>query len=154
MHDATRHDERDGHDGHDATAAGLVVSVADAAEALGISPGAVRKRIERGQLAGHKDAGQWRVVLDATDATRRDATNATPPVVSPAARSQLEAIRDEWLRPLVEDLNEAHRTIGRLEAERDRLQRDLDALRTQPEAPGATETPAPPTGTSTPWRER
>jgi hypothetical protein len=49
--------------------------------------------------------------------------------VSPAARSQLEAIRDEWLQPLIDQLREAERTIGRLEAERDALRVERDTLR-------------------------
>ena len=44
-----------------------------------------------------------------------------PPAVSPAARAQLEAIRDEWLAPLVAQIREQAERIGRLEAERDAL---------------------------------
>src|SRR3954470_19061750 len=54
-----------------------------------------------------------------------------PVSVSPAARSQLEAIRDEWLQPLVDQLGQAQRTIGRLEAERDQVTQERDALRTE-----------------------
>jgi hypothetical protein len=55
----------------------------------------------------------------------------SPGAVSPAARSQLEAIRDEWLQPLVDQLREAERTIGRLEAERDQAAQERDVLRSQ-----------------------
>ena len=51
--------------------------------------------------------------------------------VSPAARSQLEAIRDEWLQPLIDQLREAERTIGRLEAERDQVAQERDTLRAE-----------------------
>jgi excisionase family DNA binding protein len=70
-HDTTRQDTATRQDatGHDAT-----LTVAEVAAALGLSAGAVRKRLERGQLAGHKVDGQWRVRLGATDATRHDAT--------------------------------------------------------------------------------
>ena len=131
--DATRHDR---------TTDALIVDVAEAARLLGLTAGAVRKRLERGQLAGHKVAGRWQVVLgvpanatnatsightDATGATRHDrhdttdATDATRPAagVSPAAISQLAAIRDEWLAPLVTTIQEQAETIGRLQAERD-----------------------------------
>jgi hypothetical protein len=49
--------------------------------------------------------------------------------VSPAARSQLEAIRDEWLRPLIDELNVKSEEIGRLKAERDAAVKTSDALR-------------------------
>ena len=83
---------------------------------------------------------------DATDLTGASAGQATghmaegvaddnmPPssgAVSPAARSQLEAIRDEWLQPLIDQLREAERTIGRLEAERDQAAQERDALRSE-----------------------
>jgi hypothetical protein len=45
------------------------------------------------------------------------------------ARAPLEAIRDEWLRPLIDQLREAERTIGRVEAERDHAIRELGAVR-------------------------
>src|SRR3712207_6717046 len=65
----------------------------DAAELTGASAG---------QPTGHVAEG---VVGD----------NIPPPgAVSPAARSQLEAIRDEWLQPLIDQLREAERVIGRL----------------------------------------
>ena len=41
--------------------------------------------------------------------------------VSPEARSQLEAIRDEWLRPLIDRNEELARENGRLQAERDAM---------------------------------
>jgi len=179
--DATRHDEADT-TRRDATAGDLVVSVADAAHLLGLSTGAVRKRIERGQLAGRKVGGHWQVVLtgvdavghvttNATGATRRDTTDATEtrrddatPVVPPAAVAQLEAIRDQWLRPLVDRVEELSRENGRLEAERDqatrerddlrgeaeRLRRDQDAPRRPPAAPGAAEASKP--GHGSRWR--
>src|SRR5215217_4027048 len=131
--------------GHDATNATVVLNVADAAAAFGISQGAVRKRLERGQLSGQKVAGQWRVVLTPADATNAtgttrqqrshattrdttDATNATRPdataVVSNAARAQLEAIRDEFITPLVNRIEELSRETGRLaEAERQAIMR-------------------------------
>ncbi len=49
--------------------------------------------------------------------TRQDATAAV--AVNANARAQLEAIRDEWLQPLVETISQQAERIGRLEAERD-----------------------------------
>ena len=50
-------------------------------------------------------------VIDHDPMPRRDETVA----VAVAARSQLEAIRDEWLRPLIDQIAGQARTIGRLE---------------------------------------
>jgi hypothetical protein len=85
--------------------------------------------------------------------------------VSPAARAQLEAIRDEWLAPLVARNEELARELGRVEAERDELRRrvaDLEAERRQDapvsrqDRPGATEasspTDEPVTGLRAWWR--
>ena len=44
-----------------------------------------------------------------------------------AARSQLEAIRDQWLQPLVEQIREQAERIGRLQAERDAAERERAA---------------------------
>ncbi len=174
---ATRHDGADA-TRRDATGGDLIVSVADAADLLGISAGAVRKRLERGQLAGRKVGGQWQIVLTAvdatghvvTDATRRDATvttettrpDATPPAVSVAARAQLSAIVEEMIAPLVarheERVADMGRAIGRLEAERDALRVELERVRagqdtatTQPEAQHATEPSRPTEG---PWWQK
>ncbi len=44
------------------------------------------------------------------------------PAGSPiSSRQQLEAIRDEWLRPLIDRIGELEREAGRLQAERDTL---------------------------------
>ncbi len=63
------------------------------------------------------------------------------------AREQLEAIRDEWLAPLVERIGELEREAGRLTAqrnqafqERDKLQARLSIMEAQQEHPA---TPAP-----------
>ncbi len=59
------------------------------------------------------------------DSPRRegDVDGEVPPLnaVSPAARSQLEAIRDEWLAPLVAQIREQAEQIGRLQAEREAM---------------------------------
>ena len=52
----------------------------------------------------------------------------TLPAPSHNARDQLEAIRDEWLAPLVAQISEQAETIGGLRAERDALRSRLSAL--------------------------
>ncbi len=72
--------------------------------------------------------------------------------MSPSARAQLEAVRDEWLAPLVAQITAQAERIGRLEAERDAAEaarlaaeRERDALRarldTPQAAPAAPEAP-------------
>ncbi len=54
--------------------------------------------------------------------------DALPVAVSPAARSPLEAIRDEWLAPLVAQIREQAEQVGALRTERDRALQERDAL--------------------------
>ncbi len=199
------------------------IPIAAAAERLGVSVELLRKRAQRNTMPAYKVDGKWYVVLDVDQDGVQDIPPAPQDVVasrtvqdgasgpgqdgsrggapwgvSPAARSLLEAIRDEWLAPLVAQIREQAETIGRLDAERaaiaeerDRLraERDSDrrladrlvdllqverdeaqaelellrsvanappdAPRTQPEAPGATETGAAPFAPSVAaWRAR
>jgi hypothetical protein len=150
---ATRLDraERDTTNATDET---VVLSVADAADLLGVSVGAIRKRLERGQLSGRKVAGQWRVVLtkseaetpslamDATNATRQatpdttgqDATNATrqdrtSAVVSSAQAEQMAALVASIQAPLLDRLEAAVVRAVTAEIERDDLRRQVDDMR-------------------------
>ena len=154
--------------GQDATTGAVGVRVDRCAAAHGEKVGTVRKRIQRGQLAGYKGADhRWYVVedvardgtrdatgQDATRDTRHDATGAV--AVNPTARAQLEAVRDEWLAPLVAQITAQAERIGRLEAERDAAEaarlaaeRERDDLRDRLEAaqaaPAAPEAPTVPT---------
>jgi hypothetical protein len=70
-----------------------------------------------GQPAGH-----------VADAVVHDDMPEVTAVVSPAARAQLEAVRDEWLQPLIDQLRETERALGRTEAERDQARQERDAL--------------------------
>ena len=90
------------------------------------------------------------------------AGEASALAVNEAARAQLEAIRDEWLRPLVERSEALARELGRAEAERDAAIRERDDLALQlraardaaaasPAAPGAAEPAGRGSGTSAPW---
>ncbi len=111
---------------------------------LGISRNAVLQRIKRGTLSGQKVDGVWWVVLDdhcsdhATDrSTSRTTEQPTDRMYDRAtdqritssgtARSQLEAIRDEWLAPLVAQITEQAEALGRLGAERDQARQSAEA---------------------------
>jgi DNA-binding transcriptional MerR regulator len=85
--------------------------------------------------------------------------------VSEAARAQLEAIRDEWLRPFAERSEALARELGRVEAERDHLARERDDLALQlqaareaatarQEAPGTTERVGSGPAAAAPWWRR
>lgn len=119
-----------------------VLTVAEAARMLGITSGAVRSRIQRGQLYGYKQDGQWRVVLNSHGVAPHDQSlqqvpaevsqrQPGQPAVNEAARQQLEAIRDEWLQPLVDQLTEQSERIGYLESERDELRRRVQELESE-----------------------
>ena len=125
--------------GHDATTGAVGIRVDLYAAARGEKVDTVRKRIQRGHLAGYKGTDhRWYVVEELTplatqdathdrtyDATRQDRAHDTrhdttsAVAVSPSARAQLEAVRDEWLAPLIAQITEQAERIGRLEAERD-----------------------------------
>ena len=60
------------------------------------------------------------------------------------ARAQLEAIRDEWLAPLVDRIGNLERENGRLEAERDELRRRAEAAEAEQDALRSQTAPQPP----------
>ena len=100
---------------------------------LGISRNAVLQRIKRGTLLGEKVDGIWWVVRgdQPTDQPYNRATDRpsgpTPRMdIEASARSQLEAIRDEWLAPLVAQITEQAEALGRLEAERDQARQSAE----------------------------
>jgi hypothetical protein len=148
--------------GQDATTRRVAQRIDQYAALHGISVGAVRKRIQRGQLDAHKGEDHRWYVLDAVprdesgqdtrqDATGQDATTApvTTVIVNPNARAQLEAIRDEWLQPLVGTIAEQAERIGRLEHERDGQADTIAELRGRAEVAeaalaAASATPTPP----------
>jgi hypothetical protein len=77
------------------------------------------------ELTGKSTAGErqtaGRSAVSATSAESftGNTTGNDQVVVAPTAMAQLEAIRDQWLRPLIDELNEKSEEIGRLKAERD-----------------------------------
>ena len=135
-----------------------------AARALGISERAVRKRIAAGTLRAEPFGRSYRVWLPEAPPPGPEPGPAAGPdpgpepieaqfraravTVSPAGYAQLEAIRDQWLAPLVAQITEQAERIGRLESERDiaeqladeqrrraeRAERDREELRRQAEA--------------------
>jgi len=143
-------------------------SVDVAAVRLGISRNAVLQRIKRGTLSGQKVDGVWWVIVGdrfsgyvidrpsgLTTEQPTDRTTDRPidesSAVTTAARSQLEAIRDEWLAPLVAQITEQAETIGWLTAERDALQVRLSARAVEQEHPPTPEPTTPGTATQRVW---
>ena len=130
--------------GQDRTARRLGLRIDYYATQHHLSVGAIRKRIQRGQLDAYKGPDhRWYVLGDVArdetgqdtrqdtrrDTTRHDATESptSAVMVNPNARAQLEAIRDEWLAPLVAQITEQAERIGHLEAEREELRRRAEA---------------------------
>src|SRR5829696_2395236 len=109
---------------------GKLVSPADIPDA--------QKRAGRGHDRGHirtpngHDRGHDNMVTDT------DTAMAAPALSS--ATAQMEAIRDQWLMPLVDRIGVLERENGRLENERDQVTRERDALRAELDA--TRETPA------------
>jgi len=84
--------------------------------------------------------GHRRAVVDTVTDTDMDmdmdttVSVSTPATVSPAAVAQLEAIRDQWLRPLMDRNEDLARENGRLAAERDAAARERDRAQEQLDA--------------------
>ncbi len=70
------------------TLAVVEVPIAEAAERLGLSTEAVRKRIQRGTLAGHKHEGAWFVLLDPMAGRQDDQAVIRPAVQTETAGRQ------------------------------------------------------------------
>ena len=124
-----------------------------AAQALGISERAVRKRIAAGTLRAEPFGRSYRVWLpqDAPPGSEPGPAPGPVPVpepgpepleaeyraravtVSPAAYAQVEAIRDQWLAPLVAQITEQAGRIGRLESERDIAEQMVEEQRRRAE---------------------
>ena len=106
--------------------------------------------------AGQRSRSRGHAVTATTTTADTDAVTATGAdtlaTVNPNARAQLEAIRDEWLAPLVEQITTQAERIGQLEAERAALRQRVEAAETAlsrqhdgtgqsaaPDGPGAPE---------------
>jgi len=103
------------------------LSVAEAADRLGITPDAVRARLHRGTLAGEKHAGTWRVWLSNTTTDRttdRQTTGDRQDETGPR-QGDLGAVADA-LRGHVEDLRA---DVAYLQNQLDQRSRELAAER-------------------------
>ncbi len=167
------------------TAAVTMITVEDAAAMTGVSVRTIRRWIQHGHLSHIEDENGKRVSPADLPLTKERArhghghgrgtrsaghdrghanmatdtdTAMTAPALS-SATAQLEAIRDQWLRPLVDRIEELSRENGRLEAERDQAAQEQEALRVDfdrlqlahEDAPRST-VQAPQSDTSGGWR--
>ncbi len=101
------------------------VPIGEAAQTLGISKIALRKRVDRGNVEAYKGSdGRWYVVVphDATDATPSYPTGATTPMESPTPdvfvllQAQLQ-VKDEQIASLA-------RTVEGMQREAEIMRRD------------------------------
>jgi hypothetical protein len=118
------------------------LTVPEACEALGLSEGAVRKRIARGTLRSERDAeGRVLIVLDA--ATRREAAGRTAgqPGGQEAYRELVEELRDR-----VRSLEEANRENRRIIAGLIQRVPELEPAREEAAQEPAEEQERPPGG--------
>jgi len=147
------------------------VTIAEAARVLGLSTDAVRKRLQRGTLAGAKIGDGWRVFLDDAVPDADDPTRQRPDVSSPrpdvdrraavAPDAMVAHLRDE-VAYLREQLGERSRELA---AERERfdvLHREAlaripalgagqDASDAAPAAPGGADTVKPGSAAPASW---
>jgi len=125
-----------------------VVTVNEAAVALGITPDSVRARLRRGSLAGEKIGTTWIVHLDRSSSRDGHLRRATRHDTPRDATRQRDTDRDELLEELRRDKRylqeQLDRALRQLEAERQRADL-LQALgtgttpETSPEAGGSPE---------------
>jgi excisionase family DNA binding protein len=121
------------------------LTVSEAADALGISRSAVRKRVERGTLQADKDEdGRLHIYVDTRDIGRETHRDTSHKPSSPAREER----RDELVEEMRERIESMERQLERAE-ERDRENRRIIAALTQriPEL-------EPPRDTSSEARER
>jgi len=148
MNDATDNTTRDTTDRatrHD------VVTVNEAAVALGITPDSVRARLRRGSLAGEKQGTTWIVHLDRSSSRDEDGRRATrhdtPRDATRHDTTTRDTDRDELLEELRRDKTflqeQLDRALRQLEAERQRadLLQALGTGTTSETAPDAGESP-------------
>lgn len=112
-------------------------TLTEAAERLGISREALRKRVIRGRIPAYKDQnGVWLVDLPTLDKRADNAPDMavdrggrTPTDMLSAPSPNLTAIMDQWITPLVERVEVQAVRIGHLENENQHLQTENERLR-------------------------
>lgn len=104
------------------------VTLSEAAAALGTTPEAVRKRIQRGHLDGYKLAGQWRVRLPTPIDVEASAVAVRGSESGAIQPGELVAILREQLTGYQVTIREQERLIGQLRAELTRANSDLRAM--------------------------
>jgi hypothetical protein len=150
------------------------VTVAAAADRLGVTPDAVRGRLHRGTLSGEKVGTEWRVFLPHTGGATADRQALTAGQQPPTAgRQDTTGDRQGVDRPdalglvaLVADLARRNEELAaaagmwqtraaHLEVRLAQLtaghEGDGDALDASPATPGGAETPEPGLGAPAPW---
>ncbi len=137
------------------------VTVSEAAAALGISPDAVRGRLQRGTLEGEKVKGTWHIFLPIPSEPTVDQQAIDGPSTG-HQRDALVAHLEGEVTYLRERLEEADRQRGYLQQQLERERQRADVLQalgtgttseTSPEAGESPETGEPaPTGVLAWWR--
>ena len=108
------------------------MTIADAASALGVSPGTLRRRARRGELAARKDeGGRYLVEVDAAGAELlRHASKGAAAELQSAELERLRQELDQVQREVAHRdalLDESRRRADRAERESDRLAQQLAA---------------------------
>jgi len=111
-------------------------TLTEAAERLGVSREALRKRVVRGRIPAHKDEnGVWLVDLptpdnraDKSPDVAADRGGRTTPDTLSAPSPNLTAIMAQWITPLVERVEAQAVRIGHLENENQHLQTENERL--------------------------
>lgn len=136
----------------------LRLTVPEAAEAIGISPEAVRNRLSRGTLDSEKEGGRVYVLLD-RDTPRSN--TGTPNDTSPDTSTLVEALQRQitTLEEQLKEANEANRENRRIIAGLVQRIPELEAAQESPGPDPEAEEPArsqeaPETATRRPWWQR
>jgi hypothetical protein len=132
---------------------GQRVTVDEAARHLGLTVDAVRKRVQRGQIAHEKDqAGRVRIILDKGETLRDERRDTT----GPAAGELVEELRDRvsYLERMLEEergaRTEERRRHDTLMAQLMQRIPELEPPRDERGTPESASEPVPSTETETP----